>query len=69
MELIHIDYLTIESGKLNKDVNILVVADHFTRYAQAFITSSQTAKATTQTMWERYFVYYMFPETIISDHR
>ena len=31
MELVHIDYLTIESGKANKVVNILVVTDHFTR--------------------------------------
>ena len=43
LELIHIDFLTIESGKTAKDVNILVVTDHFTHYAQAFITPSQTA--------------------------
>ena len=45
MELVHMDYLTIESGKANKDVNILVVTDHFTRYAQAFITPTQTARS------------------------
>ena len=38
MELVHMDYLTVMSGKANKDVNILVVTDHFTRYAQAFVT-------------------------------
>ena len=32
------DYPTVESGKANKDVNILAVTDHFTRYGQAFIT-------------------------------
>ena len=36
MELIYMDYLTIE-GK-DKDVNILVVKDHFTRFSQAFVT-------------------------------
>ena len=36
MELVHIDYLTIESNKSEKDVNILVVTDHYTRLAQAF---------------------------------
>ena len=30
LELIHIDFLTIESGKTGNDVNILVVTDHFT---------------------------------------
>ena len=31
MELVHMDYLTVETGKANKDVNILVVTDQFTR--------------------------------------
>ena len=33
LELVHMDFLTIESGKTGKDVNILVVTDHFTQYA------------------------------------
>ena len=33
MELVHIDYLTIESNKTEKDINILVVTDYFTRLA------------------------------------
>ena len=46
MKLVYIDYLTVESGKPKKDVNISVATDHFGTDAQAFITSSQTAKAT-----------------------
>ena len=41
MELVHIDYLTIEApenSRSSKDINILVITDHFTRYAQAHIT-------------------------------
>ena len=30
LELIHMDFLTNESGKTGKDMNILVVTDHFT---------------------------------------
>ena len=30
IQLIPMDFLTIESGKTGKDVNILVVTDHFT---------------------------------------
>ena len=50
MEVVHIDYLAIESGKSDKNSNILVVTDHLTRYTQVFITSSQTVKATTETL-------------------
>ena len=42
------DYLTIEATKGGKDVHILVITDHFTRYAQATVTSLQTAKCTAQ---------------------
>ena len=41
LELVHIDFLTIEAPKKDKDVNILVVTDHFTRYAQAYVTRLQ----------------------------
>ena len=30
MELVHIDYLTIEANEGGKDVHILVITDHFT---------------------------------------
>ena len=44
MELVHMDYLTIEATEGGKDIHILVITDHFTRYAQAIVTSLQTAK-------------------------
>ena len=67
LELVHIDFLTIESPSQNKDVNILVVTDHFTRYAQAHVTRSQTASVVANTLWERFFVHYGFLEKILSD--
>ena len=67
LELVHIDFLTIESGKTDKDINILVVTDHFTKYAQAFITHSQTASVVANTLWECFFAHYGFPEKILSD--
>ena len=36
----YMDFLTIESGETGKDINILVITDHFTCYAQAFTTPS-----------------------------
>ena len=52
LELVHIDFLTIEAPKKDKDVNILVVTDHFTRYAQAYVTRSKTAPVVANTLWE-----------------
>ena len=67
MELVHIDFLTIESGSTGKDVNVLVVTDHFTRYAQAYVTPSQKAGVVAKTLWEKFFVNYGFPEYLLSD--
>ena len=67
LELVHIDFLTIEAPKKDKDVHILVVTDHFTRYAQAFVTRSQTVPVVANTLWEKFFVHYGFPEKIQSD--
>ena len=66
----NIDYLTIEApenSRSSKDINILVITDHFTRYAQAHITSSQKAHVVAKTLWEHFFVHYGFPEKILSD--
>ena len=70
MELVHIDYLMIEApenSRSSKDINILIITDHFTRYAQAHITSSQKAHVVAKTLWEHFFVHYGFPEKILSD--
>ena len=44
MELVHLDFLTL-GGKAddNRSVDILIVTDHFTKYAQAYVTPKQTA--------------------------
>ena len=67
MELVHMDYLTIEATEGGKDVHILVITDHFTRYAQAIVTSLQTAKCTAQNLWDKFIVHYGLPEKILTD--
>ena len=68
MKLINIDFLKLE-GKAGdtKDTNILVVTDHFTKYAQAYITPKQTAIVVAHTLWENFLVHYGWPEKILTD--
>ena len=67
LELVHMDYLTIESAKADKDVNILVITDHFMRFVQVIITNSQTTKTTAQALWDTFIVHYGLPESIVSN--
>ena len=67
MELGHMNYLTIGANEGGKDVHILVITNHFTQYAQAVVTSSQTAKCTVQNLWDKFIVHYGLPEKILTD--
>ena len=40
LQLVHLDYITIEMTEGGKGVHILIITDHCMRYAQALITSS-----------------------------
>ena len=66
MELVHMDYLAIEPSTGNIE-NVLVITDHFTRYAQAYPTSNQTALTTAKVLWNQFVSHYGFPDKIISD--
>ena len=66
LTLVHLDYLKIEPSKGNIE-NVLIVTDHFTRYAQAFPSKSQTVLATAKLMWNNFILHYGFPSKIITD--
>ena len=45
MEMVALDYLTLEDG-CGGVVNVLVITDHFSKYAVAIPTTNQTARTT-----------------------
>ena len=66
LELVHPNYLCLEPGR-GLEENVLVVTDHFTRYAQAYVTRIQTAQTRARTLWDKFIVHYGLPEKILSD--
>ena len=56
LELVHLDYTSIESTiELNRPPvakNVLVMMDHFSRYALVVVTKDQTSKTVTKVFYE-----------------
>lgn len=66
LELVCMDFLSIEPDKSNtKDV--LVLTDHFTKYAIAVPTSKQKAQTVAKCLWDNFLVHYGIPERLHSD--
>ena len=66
LELVHLDFLCLEPGK-GLEENVLVITDHFTRYAQAYVTRTQMAQTMAKTLWDKFIVHYGLPEKILTD--
>ena len=66
LELVHMDYLSLEPSKGNIE-NVLVITDHFTRYALAYPSKTQTAQAMARILSKNFICHYGFPEKFISD--
>ena len=66
MELVCIDFLSIEPD--NRGVkDVLVITDHYTKYALAIPTRNQTAKVVAETLWQNLIFQYGWPRRIHSD--
>lgn len=66
LDLVCIDFLSIEPDSKGLS-NVLVVTDHYTRYAQAFPTKDQKALTVAKVLFEKFFVHYGLPARIHSD--
>ena len=71
LELVHLDYTSIESTmELNKPPvvkNVLVMTDHFTRYALMVVMKDQTAKTVMKVFYECFIVVFGAPTKLLSD--
>ena len=55
-ELVRMDYLTLEPAK--GIGNVLVITDHFTKYALAIATMNQTTKTTAEVLHDSFITYF-----------
>jgi transposase InsO family protein len=66
VELVCMDYLTLEPCKGGVQ-NILVMTDHFTKFAVGVPTRNQTAKTTADAFFHNIVIPYKLPKPIHSD--
>ena len=66
MELLAIDYLTLERGKGGFE-NVLVITDSFTKYAWAFLTRNQKAPTVAKFLWGNVLANFGFSRRLHSD--
>lgn len=66
LELVCMDYLTLEPDSSNTK-DILVLTDHFTKFAVAIPTANQKAKTVAKCLWNDFMVHYGIPERLHSD--
>lgn len=66
LNLVCIDFLSLEPDSQGF-ANILIVTDHFTRYAQAFPVKDQKASTVAKILCEQYFVHCGLPARVHSD--
>lgn len=66
LEILCIDLLTLKKSKGGFE-NVLVITDHFTKYAMAVPTKNQLAKTTAKALFQKFIWHYSFPERLHSD--
>ncbi|XP_055004473.1 uncharacterized protein LOC129407440 [Boleophthalmus pectinirostris] len=66
MVLVCVDFLSLEKSRGGIE-NVLIVTDHFSRYAQAYPTRDQKASTVAKTLWKNFFCRFGFPAKLHAD--
>ena len=66
MQLVCMDFLKLDKCKGGYE-DVLVITDHFSRYAKAIPCRNQKATTTARALYENFIVHYSFPEQLHSD--
>lgn len=66
LELVCMDFLSLEPDQ-SRTKDVLVITDHFTKYAVAVPTPNQKAKTVAKSLWDNFLVHYGIPEKLHSD--
>ena len=66
MDLVCIDFLKLDTDSHNKSY-VLVITDHFTRFASAVPMRNQTARGVAEVLWKEFFLDFGFPRRLHSD--
>ena len=66
LELVCMDFLSLEPDTSNTK-DILVLTDHFTKFAVAMPTPNQKAKTVAKYLWDNFIVHYGIPERLHTD--
>ena len=66
MELVAVDFVKLEKGSGGYQY-ILVIIDHFTRFAQAYPTKNKSAKTAAQRLYQDFLLRYGIPAKLMSD--
>ena len=69
LQLVHLDFtsfeITTELNEMPKFENVLVIADHFTRYTMAYVTKGQKASTATKIFYEAFISIFGAPKRIL----
>ena len=66
LQLLCLDFLSIEPDNGGVE-NVLVMTDHFTKYAVAVPTKDQRSTTVAKALWDNFIVHYGWPAKILTD--